>query len=247
MPVTLWLLSRTPVIPLFDVSFWVETPLFARTMLTFNHDVWQPPSKKWTRIHHNHPNFSALRGLCPGPASAEHPLPWGRDPVTGDFATAQETAYPTALADALAKCYARAVQRLPEAEPTVSAIRAVSGQQPKAHAFPPLVPEHKAVHVMQGPVQVADLPPLRARLAAPWHDPRFLPSRVIPKASQLLRADNRGDDQLELAWGEAWSPEEFMQQAVDAGHPKTFDTILPAALEHSIALNADSNPAEVLV
>ena len=67
----------------------------------------------------------------------------------------------------------------------------------------------------------------------------------MPKDSQLLRADNRGDDQLELAWGEAWSPEEFMQKAVEAGHPKTFDTILPSALEHSIAFNAKSNPAEV--
>ncbi|OLP76511.1 hypothetical protein AK812_SmicGene43546 [Symbiodinium microadriaticum] len=36
-----------------------------------------------------------------------------------------------------------------------------------------------------------------------------------------------------------------MQKAVAAGHPRTFDTVLPSALEHSIAFNAESNPAEV--
>ena len=229
----------------WSTSFWADTAFVCPSHVDFQHCAYGSRRPKWTRIHHNHPNFSTLHRLCPGPACAKHHLPWGRDPVTGDFATAQETAYPPALADAIANCFVRAVQRLPEAEPTVSAVRAVSGPQPKAHAFPPLVPEHKAVHVLRGPANVAHLPPLRARLAAPWHDPRFLPSRVIPKDSQLLRADNRGDDQLELAWGEAWSPDEFMQKAIEAGHPKTFDTILPSALEHSIAFNAESSPAEV--
>ncbi|CAE7241920.1 unnamed protein product [Symbiodinium microadriaticum] len=111
-----------------------------------------------------HQRFSGDFSWASGCAQSH--LPWGRDPATGDFTTAQETAYPHALADAIAKCFTTAVQRV-------------------------------------------------------------------------------GDNQLELAWGVSWSPEEFMQEAVEAGHPRTFDTVLPSALEHSIAFNAESNPAEV--
>ena len=226
-------------------SFWSEAAFTCPYQVDFQHCAFGGRRPKWTRIHHNHPSFSSLHRLCPGPACARTHLPWGRDPSTGGFATTQETAYPHALADAIAKCFAAAVERLPEAEPALSAIRAVSGAQPKASVFPPLVPEHKAVQVLRGPDNPVALPALRARLQAPWHDPRFAPPLTIPQDSQLLRADNRGDNQLELAWGLAWSPDEFMQKAVAAGHPRTFDTVLPSALEHSIAFNAESNPAEV--
>ena len=229
-------------------SFWSTAAPSCPYHVDFQHCAFGGRRPKWTRTHHHHhhhPSFNSLHRLCSGTACAQHHLPWGRDPTTGDFTTAQETAYPHALADAIAKCFTAAVQRLPEAEPAISAIRAVSGAQPKASVFPPLVAEHKAVRVLHGPNDPVALPALRARLHEPWHDPRFQPQLVIPKDSQLLRADNRGDNQLELAWGESWSPDEFMQKAVEAGHPRTFDTVLPSALEHSIAFNAESNPAEV--
>ena len=223
-------------------SFWKAAAHTCPMHTDFQHCAFGGRRPKWTRLHHNHPTFQSLHRLCPGANCAQHHLPWGRS-ADGSFATAQETAYPQPLASSIAGCFARAVTVLPEAEPSIAAIRATSGLQPKAAAMQPLVPEHRRVLVARGPNDAA-LPALRSRLEAPWSDARFRPAISVPVHSQLLRADNRGSEQIEVAWGTAWSPEEFVKEAIKAGHPKTFDTVLPSALKHSIEVNASTSPSE---
>ncbi|CAE7027233.1 unnamed protein product [Symbiodinium sp. CCMP2592] len=227
----------------WSTSFWAAAASLCPMHTDFQHCAFGGRRPKWTRLCHNHQAFHALHRVCPGGACAAQHLPWGRS-EDGSFATASETAYPPQLATAIAQCFARAVTFLPEAEPSVAAMRATSGLQPKASAVPPLVPEHKAVLVMTGPSDATSLPTLRARLPEPWSDSRFAPAGPVPAHSQLLRADKKGSDRLELAWGICWSPEEFIHKAVQAGHPKKFDSLLPSALSHSIDVNAKTTPAD---
>ncbi|CAE7283274.1 unnamed protein product [Symbiodinium sp. CCMP2592] len=227
----------------WSTSFWAAAASFCPMHTDFQHCAFGGRRPKWTRLCHNHQAFHALHRVCPGGACAAQHLPWGRS-EDGSFATAGESAYPPQLATAIAQCFARAVTFLPEAEPSLAAMRATSGLQPKASAVPPLVPEHKAVLVMTGPSDATSLPTLRARLPEPWSDSRFAPAGPVPAHSQLLRADKKGSDRLELAWGISWSPEEFIHKAVQAGHPKKFDSLLPSALSHSIDVNAKTTPAD---
>ena len=120
----------------------------------FQHCAFGGCRPKWTRLHHNHPTFQSLHRLCPGAHCARHHLPWGRS-ADGSFATAQETAYPQPLASSIAGCFAQAVTVLPEAEPSLAAIRATSGLQPKAATMQPVVPEHRCVLVARGPNDAA--------------------------------------------------------------------------------------------
>ena len=53
---------------------------------------------------------------------------------------AEEVAYPTALAVAIARCFHAAVDVTPPVEPDIAAVRAVAGAQPKASKLPPLDP-----------------------------------------------------------------------------------------------------------
>ncbi|CAE7222589.1 unnamed protein product [Symbiodinium sp. CCMP2592] len=227
----------------WSTSFWAAAASFCPMHTDFQHCAFGGRRPKWIRLCHNHQAFHALHRVCPGGACAAQHLPWGRS-EDGSFATASESAYPPQLATAIAQCFARAVTFLPEAEPSLAAMRATSGLQPKASAVPPLVPEHKAVLVMTGPSDATSLPTLRARLPEPWSDSRFAPAGPVPAHSQLLRADKKGSDRLELAWGISWSPEEFIHKAVQAGHPKKFDSLLPSALSHSIDVNAKTTPAD---
>ncbi|CAE7643141.1 unnamed protein product [Symbiodinium sp. CCMP2592] len=227
----------------WSTSFWAAAASFCPMHTDFQHCAFGGRRPKWTRLRHNHQAFHALHRVCPGGACAAQHLPWGRS-EDGSFATASESAYPPQLATAIAQCFARAVTFLPEAEPSLAAMRATSGLQPKASAVPPLVPEHIAVLVMTGPSDATSLPTLRARLPEPWSDSRFAPAGPVPAHSQLLRADKKGSDRLELAWGISWSPEEFIHKAVQAGHPKKFDSLLPSALSHSIDVNAKTTPAD---
>ncbi|CAE7272721.1 unnamed protein product [Symbiodinium sp. CCMP2592] len=116
--------------------------------------------------------------FCPMHTDFQHCAFGGRRP----------NAYPPQLATAIAQCFAQAVTFLPEAEPSLAAMRATSGLQPKASAVPPLVPEHKAVLVMRGPNDLAALPALRSRLPEPWTDARFEPAATVSEDEKKLKS-----------------------------------------------------------
>ena len=129
------------------------------------------------------------------------------------------------------------------------ALRAITVQQPRASKIPPLVPEHRQVIVLRGPLSVS-LPVLpMSRIKVSWTAPAGLEpaGAVVPAESQLLRVSPfrpRGGvrDELapvaglldkhsvEIAWGVPFSPTQFVAEALRVGHPQNLDLVLPGAL-----------------
>ena len=81
--------------------------------------------------------------------------------------TKEETAYPRPLAACIARCFCLSALRSGAVPPAESlgdlqlspqqvllALRAEWGTQPKASRLPPLVPEHRAVVAVSGPMQL---------------------------------------------------------------------------------------------
>ncbi|CAE7037193.1 unnamed protein product [Symbiodinium sp. CCMP2592] len=138
-----------------------------------------------------------------------------------------------------------------------AALRAATGIQPKASKTVPLVPEHRAVVVVRGPASLLQPPcALRQRLESDWAVPASCTCALssIPKNSQLLRSDlldvkaNEGSSGkvsgkvLELAWGIPFSPSEFVDCAVAAGHPSFLEANLPQELQEAITASSKMTP-----
>ena len=84
-----------------------------------------------------------------------------------------------------------------------------------------------------------------ARLKSPWSSPQNFPNTCqnIPVHAQLLRVSvtwvkggNSGVDKqnaqvAKLIWGIPWNEFEFLEKAVQRGHPRAFDSLLPAELK----------------
>ena len=157
------------------------------------------PRPKYTRVAHNHHTFFSLARLCPGEDCAKDHLPWGRA-ASGRWATAEEVAYPTDLAVAIARCFRAAVDVTPPLKPDIAAVRAVAGTQPKASKLPPLVSEHEHVIVMRGPASaLVDLPlqPMQ-RLCKVWTPPSgVVPQVPVPAGAQYCC----GPHLCRLSWG----------------------------------------------
>lgn len=93
------------------------------------------------------------------------------------------------------------------------------------------------------------------RLKEPWVIPDAIAchTRVLPADSQLLRStplrskgekllgqgQNKEPDTIEQAWGVAFTPMEFVQEAVQSGHPLSLQGILPEGLQSAIDKNLD--------
>ena len=225
---------------------------------------------KWTAIAFNRPVFASLSKTCPGITEAHPHEPWGVLPKghRNTFATSLETAYPPKLALAIAECFVldlisagwRPDERTFQRNDRL--LRAIVNHQPKAARFAHAISEHRACYVVRGPTQHMSPPcqPMQ-RLQTDWVLPPSLTAKVplIPKYSQLLRATplrlrgetdkTRLDDDLtaisEQAWGVPWTPAEFVEQAVKAGHPKLIDSFLPEILQSTVDKLAASSDFEV--
>lgn len=129
--------------------------------------------------------------------------PWGLVSTSEGrrFATAEETAYPWGLAHEIARCFALTLVKRGWSPPPTSLdndvdlpplkkMRAVAGVQPKASKLPPLVPEHKEVLLVAGPMSSLSKLPLfpMQRLKEPLVLPADCTSsvRTMPAESQLL-------------------------------------------------------------
>ncbi|CAE7241857.1 unnamed protein product [Symbiodinium sp. CCMP2592] len=120
----------------WSTSFWKAASAFCPMHTDFQHCAFGGRRPKWTRLCHNHHAFHALHRVCPGGACAAHHLPWGRG-EDGAFATVAESAHPPQLATAIAQCFAQAVTFVPEAEPSLAAMRVhLTGQTPCSGVFP---------------------------------------------------------------------------------------------------------------
>jgi hypothetical protein len=222
---------------------------------------------KWTALAVNRKEFQTVNLTCPGESETHRHKPWGL--VSPDkFATAEETAYPPKLAQAMAKAFTHALSadgwKPPTAtweelqtNPNFAAMRAVAGRQPKASKIPPLVPEHQTTVCVLGPSGLIQKPPcsLMARIKTPWVVPKGFNNAVasIPTEAQLLRVsqtrvkggENNDKPLAKLVWGIPWSCDGFVEQAISKGHPRAFGSLLPDVLENAVDKNLTLSSAEL--
>ena len=144
-------------------------------------------------------------------------------------------------------------------------MRAIANIQPKASRIPPVVREHKQVVIVRGPADSLNRMPVESmqRLKVPLDIPTECESalRVLPEGAQLLRvtplrsmggiAAKPSQDAVshvvkqspgtEQAWGIPFSPDEFIQEAANRGHPKLISTLVPPALMEAVFHNFQNN------
>ena len=140
----------------------------------------------------------------------------------------------------------------------LQAIRAQSNLQPKASKLPPLVSEFKQILTIRG--SATSLPsPDTGRLEKDLPLPSSIasPLKVLPKQSKLIHSVSTVADSmkggvvvdesssklssdkpaagtvLEQKWGVPWSPEEFVSQAILAGHPCGLKSFVPDVLQQA--------------
>ena len=140
--------------------------------------------------------------------------------------------------------------------------RVASGNQPKASKIPPLIPEHKRVIVIKGPIKDMSNPPVQfmQRLKSNWPIPDQLQSnsedKYVPESSQFLRStpiigqvgvrEEQIPNQGEQAWGVPFTPQEFVATACQKGHPKNFENLLPPVLKESIRYNTQMSTGSLV-
>ena len=215
---------------------------------------------KWTALAVNRPEFFQVNLTCPGESAQHQHKPWGLTP-SNQFATAEETAYPPKLAQAMANAFAQALEadgwspptaswEQPQSNPNFAAMRAVAGRQPKSSKTPPLVSEYKNTISIVGPIDLVQSPPciIMGRLKTPWNVPQGFGNTVttIPVEAQLLRVSqtrlNGGEMHknkalAKLVWGIPWDPNSFVMQAISKGHPRSFGSLLPETLQDAVDKN----------
>lgn len=197
---------------------------------------------KWTVLAHNHAAFAKINHCCPGVSPKHKHDAWGL--TSTGFATGQETAYPLQLAYTIAHAFASiAVDRgwsppgqplTPPSKVHYAFLRAVVGQQPKASRLPPVLSEyaeviHRHFNPQTLPIQPGQL------LPSDWQD--------IPAGSKFLKYTplrltggdgNRNVGEVEAgkvsgAFGVYRSPDVFVKEAVNMGHPIKLQNSLPKA------------------
>ena len=199
-----------------------------------------------------------------------------RDQSGTRFATSEETAYPHPLAAEIALCFAEALKEkgwIPPAETHSSdqiaslvKCRATTGIQPKSSKLPPLVREHKAIIVVRGPHEALNrcaIKPME-RIKKPLAiesqcklSPVSPGPNEIPSESQLLRFTplrSRGGEfsynqhnHFEQAWGVPYKPNEFVAEAVKAGHPQHIKNLIPKILSRAIERNIELSSHAICV
>ena len=224
---------------------------------------------KWTVVAHNRKQFTKLNCCCPGESKDHCHKPWGRT-ANHSFATSEETAYPVRLAGAIASAFGEALGWTPPVasldqqwdKMTLLHARVASGNQPKASKIPPLIPEHKRVIVIKGPIKEMSNPPVQPmqRLKANWPIPDHFQSnstdKYVPDSSQFLRStpiigqvgvrEEHIPNQGEQAWGVPFTPQEFVATACQKGHPKNFENLLPPVLKESIHYNTQKSIGDLV-
>ena len=212
---------------------------------------------KWTVLALNHPAFAAISKCCPGESALHKHKPWGlvHSELGTHVSTSEEAAYPTGLARAIARVFASILtahgwkppleQLQEQHEVSLRSMRAIATAQPKASKMPPIVREHRKV-LITGPfadLATAPVEPMQ-RLKSSWDIPKSCESEleILPEGAQLLRTTSlRSKGSLlvlndssvgvfEHAWGIPFSPDEFIQEAVERGHPKLFSRLVPKIL-----------------
>ena len=178
---------------------------------------------KVTALASTDARFSIFNKGCPGPSCSDHHLPWG---VTafGGFAAAEESVYPMPLCQQVAQLLHNILHE-PRTRTDYHQERGVTGLQSKAFKTAPLVREHASIVQLEGPYAASALPCRRMeRLTQPFHKPSSWQGAltVLPTGAQLLRVAitvKEGSDWVVSVWGIPFPPHEFLEKAIQAGHP----------------------------
>lgn len=236
--------------------------------------------QKKTMLAHNAAEFRSLAVTCSGQSASHRHLPWGvRE---HNFATAEETAYPMPLARAIANCFVlsfcnKGIRHSPitlhDVQPisldALKAMRAQTGQQPRASKLPPIVPTFaRKLHISGQP---SELPSFLLHQALPQPLTVRAPAHtvVLPKGARLCAiqptsvfkggkflADCRleapgvvhdidpTDEPIVQSWGVPRTEEEFVQQAAKHGHPSKIESLLPDVLSKAVDRFANSTSSE---
>ena len=101
---------------------------------------------KHTPLAFTHPAFSKVCRSCP--KCSDH-LPWGLS--SSGWATSEEAVYPLPFCEQVAATLVHIFEQ-PSPDINYHQLRASTGLQPKASKSRPVVPEHKRVIVVKGPM-----------------------------------------------------------------------------------------------
>ena len=214
---------------------------------------------KWTLLAHNTKTLHKLNNLCPGIGPHHKHKPWGLTNGGSSFSTSEETAYPMKLAFYIAYFLAQQLTlkgwKPPAGELTMpdelsyQYLRSVTGVQPKASKLPPLVSAFAAIVTLNVPPHCN--PPVAPgdKLLAPWHT---VPAGacLLKKPPRLTGGDNGTGRENEiseklLTFGIYRSCENFVQKAVEVGHPFGREAKLPAVLEEAVAFVSSHSEHQV--
>ena len=226
---------------------WLQSASLSHTV--FHHCEYGSARRKCTRFVHCLPGLDLK--TCSGTHSHEK---WGKT-ETG-WATKEETAYPWGLCRALAAHVILVLQDLgaqcrtpafAQREAAIQAIRALSNHQSSRPA-PPLVPEFKSLS--QHPAR-EPLPPLARPLSTPRLGyiasatgeanavDRFKTAPDTPEKSS-----QKGQPEM-ISIGLHWSPDEFLEKALEQGHPEHMLNFIPEELAHALHKAEALSPHEL--
>jgi hypothetical protein len=151
--------------------YWKTTffqPLVNRLKFTAHQACAYGSSRpKWTALAHNTTTLLKFNHVCPGIGALHKHKPWGvvNGPAGRKFSTAEETAYPLALAYRIAYSLAQElvlrgwnpppVAFCPPDEVSYQYLRSVVGVQPKSSKIAPLVSEFRQILCIHVPVDCA--------------------------------------------------------------------------------------------
>ena len=256
-------------------SLYWRTSFFAplKSRLTFTvHQAcaYGSDRPKWTLLAHNTKTLHNLNNLCPGIGPHHRHKPWGLTNNGTTFSTAEETAYPMKLAFHIAFFLAQHVVMqgwkppagelcLPD-ETSYPYLRSITGVQPKSSKLPPLVSEFARFLDVMVPNDC--VPPVvpGEKLTEQWlHVPAG--ACLLKKPLRLMGGYNPDfnlkNDNLQpgsapnlkrLTFGVFRSCDEFVNRAVEVGHPGGKAARLPSVLAEAIgflATNSERRVAEL--
>ena len=196
---------------------------FSLYEVLFHHCRYGSSRRKLTKILHNIPAFQQLELMCDNQHQHE---PWGQDP-SGHWRTSDETTYPWELCRAIATKLALQLQHdgikcsppvFALQEASLQTMRAPTDLQPR-RGLPPMVPEFKKVP--QHPTS-QKLPPYARKLST-HHG-----------GSGASASNNSDNPDSKVTRGIHFDPEEFVQKALEVGHPTRLHSFFPDEMEEVV-------------
>ena len=253
--------------------FWLTTPMVEREHTHLDciqdHQACAYGSKrdKWTRLLANFAEIYEICLTCPKNHVHE---PWGRVQLGAKrvFATSLEVHYPTGLCDAIAKAFcthwaSRGLQLSPSLSVNAFA-QASSGRQPCGNKLPPLIPDFKCNFLSlwddTSCLWPASRPPNdTCKLLHTFSLGRTGVKQCLENltsACKLAHVKVELDEQMfgvlfeagvctAKIFGIFWTCDEFIQQAIEVGHPYDVDRILPPGLEAVMDYHLNCSALEV--